>query len=41
MVYLGIGDRTVLRYVEVKALREIKLSLAVAGKHKVIIMLLL
>lgn len=35
MVYLGIGDRTVLRFVEIKALREIKLSLDVAGKQKV------
>lgn len=35
MVYLGIGDRTVLRFVEVKALREIKLSLEVTGKQKV------
>ena len=35
MVYLGLGDKTVLRFVEVKALREIKLSLEVAGKQKV------
>jgi hypothetical protein len=35
LVYLEVGDKTSLRYVEIKALREIKLSLAVEGKHKV------
>ncbi|XP_066933232.1 uncharacterized protein [Clytia hemisphaerica] len=33
-VYLEVGRKTSLRYVEIKALREIKLSLDVAGKNK-------